>query len=83
MTIRAEFGRAAVRDHRAHFALHAAVLAAAGRAVADPVLAELQVNHVAFFEVDDLVGHAGQRHRIRRQEVLAGALTGADAEHQR
>jgi hypothetical protein len=31
----------------------------------------LQVDHVAFFQVDDLVGGAGQRHRVRGDEVLA------------
>jgi hypothetical protein len=49
--------------------------------VDDPVLARLQVDHVALFEVDDLVGHAGQRHRVAREEVLAAVL--ARAEDQR
>jgi hypothetical protein len=33
----------------------------------DPVFAQLQVDHVAFFQVDDLVGHAGQGHGIAGQ----------------
>jgi hypothetical protein len=47
--------------------------------VLDPVAPELQVGDVAFLEVHDALGHAGERHRIRREERLAVA----DAEHQR
>ena len=32
-----------------------------------PVLATLQVHHIAFFEVDNLIGHTGQRHCITGQ----------------
>jgi hypothetical protein len=42
--------------------------------VDDPVLAQLQVHHVAFFQVDDLVGHAGQGHGVAGQEVLLPVL---------
>ena len=70
VAVRAEFGRAGVRVHRAHLALDGAP-AACRAACDDPVLAELQVDDVAFFEVDDLVGHAGQRHRVGGEEVLA------------
>jgi hypothetical protein len=65
----AQFGGAAVRVHGAHRAVHRPP-AARGVARADPVPAHLQVDHVAFFEVDDLVGDAGQRHRVAGQEVL-------------
>ncbi len=47
--------------------------------VDDPVALQLQVDHVAFFQVDDLVGGAGQRHRVRGEEVFAFA----DADDQR
>jgi hypothetical protein len=51
------------------------------RLVHDPVAAQLQVDHVAFFQIDDLVRDASQRHRVARQEVLATVL--ADAQDQR
>jgi hypothetical protein len=80
-----QFGGAAVRVHRAHRAVDGAV--APGRPLRigrrDPHAAQLQVDHVAFFQVDDLVGHAGQRHRVAGQEVFALALAAADAQHQR
>ena len=38
--------------------------------VDDPVARQLQVDHVAFFQIDDLVGRAGQRHRVGGDEVL-------------
>ena len=63
--------------HRAHLALHALVAAVAARH--DPVLAHLQVDHVTLFEVVDLVGHAGQRHRVGGEKTLAVA----DPQHQR
>ncbi len=73
VAVGAELGRAAVRLHGAHLAVDRAQAAVtAGRVAADdPVLAQLQVDDVAFFEVDDLVGHAGQRHRVASEEVLA------------
>ena len=70
----AQLGGAAVRLHGLHRAVHGLVAA-----VDDPVAAELQVDHVALFQVDDLVGHAGQRHRVAGQEVLLLA----HAQHQR
>jgi hypothetical protein len=77
----AEFGSAAVGVHGLDLALHG--LVAAGRRVeaAQPVAAQLQVDDVALFQVDDLVRHAGQRHRVGGDEVLAMAF--ADAQHQR
>ena len=47
------------------------------------MLAELDVGDVALFEVDDLVGHAGERHRVGSEEGLAGAGLAADAQDQR
>ena len=49
----------------------------------DPVLAELDVGDVAFLQVDDLVGDAGERHRVGGEEGLARAGVDADAEDQR
>jgi len=49
--------------------------------VLDPVLARLQVDHVALFQVDDLVGHAGQGHGVRGQKAL-GLVRAAHAQHQ-
>ena len=46
---------------------------ALGVGVDDPVLAELDVDDVAFFQVDDLVGDAGERHRVGGEEGLARA----------
>ena len=40
----------------------------------------MQVDQVAFVQVDDLVGHAGQGHRVAGQEMLATAL--AHTEHE-
>jgi hypothetical protein len=45
--------------------------ARAGRPAHDPVAAQLQVDQVALFQVDDLVGHAGQGHGVAGQKVLA------------
>ena len=83
MAVRPELGRAAVGLHGAHLALHALEALGAACARAHPVLAHLQVHHVAFLEVDDLVGDAGQRHGVAREEPLALALASADAQHQR
>jgi hypothetical protein len=80
VAVGAQLGRAAVGVHGAHDPLHR-VVAAAGVGAADPGLAQLQVYHVAFFQVDDLVGHAGQRHRVAGQEVLARGGA-AHAQHQ-
>jgi hypothetical protein len=72
----AQLGRAAVGLHRLHRPLHRPV-----GLVDDPVAAQLQVHHVAFLQIDDLVGHAGQRHRVAGQEVLA--MPAAHAQDQR
>jgi len=53
-----------------------------GRWVFDPVAARLQVDHVALFQVNDLVGHTGQSHGVRGQEALGGVGT-AHAHDQR
>jgi len=82
MAVGAQFSRAAVRLHRAHWALHGHVAAGGGVAAGDPGLAQLHVDDVAFFQVDDLVGHAGQRHRVAGQKVLAARLR-ANAQDQR
>ena len=76
VAVRPQLGRAAHGLHGAHRALH-------GLAVArhDPVLAQLHVHRVAFFQVDDLVGHAGQGHGVAGQKVLLAV--GAEAQHQR
>jgi hypothetical protein len=47
------------------------------------VLAQLQVDHVAFFQVDDLVGDAGQGHGVAGQEAFVGVGALAHAQHQR
>ena len=52
-------------------------------AIDDGVAAEADVGDVAVFEIDDLVGRPGQRHRIGGEEGLARALLRPDAEHQR
>ncbi len=48
-------------------------------AIDDPAALQLQVHHVAFVQVNDLVGDAGQRHGVGGEEILAFA----DAHDQR
>ena len=78
VAVGAELGRAAVRVHGAHRALHA-LEAVVGRARADPPAAQLQIDQVVLFQVDDLVGHAGQGHGVGGEE----GLVLAHAQHQR
>ena len=47
--------------------------------VDDPPRGQLQIDHVAVFQVDDLVGRAGQGQRVGGQEVLVLA----QPDHQR
>jgi len=47
--------------------------------VDEPHPAQLQVRDIAFFQVDEAIGHAGQSQCIRGQEVLIDA----HADHQR
>ena len=77
VAVGAELDRAAVRLHRLDRALLGAERLACG--IADPVAAQLQVDQVAFGQVADLVGHAGQRHRVAGQEIFAVT----HAQHQR
>ena len=77
VAVGAEFGGTAVRVHRLYRTV-GCFQALTG--VFDPVLAWLQVDHVAFFQIDDLVGHAGQCHGIAGQVV--GAV-GRQAQDQR
>ncbi|CUJ06086.1 Uncharacterised protein [Achromobacter xylosoxidans] len=65
VAVGAEFSRAGVHLHGMHLAFH---ILAVG--VHDPDARQLQVDDVAVFQVDDLVGGAGQRQRVRGQEVL-------------
>jgi hypothetical protein len=48
-------------------------------AVHHPVFAQLDVDHVAFFQVHDLVGHTGECHRVAGQK----GFTLADTQNQR
>jgi hypothetical protein len=79
VAIRPEVHCAAVGVDGAHRAIGLAERFAA--ATHNPVAAALQVGNVAFFEVDDLVGDARQRHGIARQEVRLA--TRAHTQHQR
>ena len=79
VAVRPEFDRAAVRQHRAH--RPPAHTNAFVRAIDDPVLARLQIDHVAFFKIDDLIGDAGQRHGIAGQKIFGTVL--AHAQDQR
>lgn len=74
VAVRAELGRAGMGVHGFHFALDRTAVD-----VDDPVAGQLQVDHVAFFQIDDLVSGAGQRHRVGGDEVLVLA----DADDQR
>ena len=65
MAVRAEVDRAQAGIDRLHLAGHLAAVA-----VEDPHARELNVDDVAFLEIDDLIGRAGERHRVRGQEVL-------------
>ena len=76
VAVGAEFGRAAVRVHGAHRALLGAQRLA--RLVEQPVAAALQIDQVALLQIDDLVGHAGQRHRIAGNEMLAALAYAQD-----
>ena len=73
VAIGAQFGCTAVRQHSFDRALCGAQ---ALTGIFDPVFAQLQVDHIAFFQVDDLVGHAGQGHGVAGQIMRA---IGADA----
>ena len=70
-----ELGRAAVCQHRLDRALCRSHGLA--RLVKQPVLAQLHVDQVAFFEVDDLVGDAGQGHGVAGQKMLLAVLAHA------
>ena len=59
VAVRAEFCRTAVCMHRFHGALYAIVFA-----VFNPILAQLNVDQVTFFEVHNLIGHTCQGHGI-------------------
>ena len=41
----------------------------------DPVFADLQIHHIAFFEIDDLIRDASKRHRIRCKKIFSIFLT--------
>ncbi len=72
MAVRAELGRATVCQHgldRAIGGLNRLV-----GFVDEPVFAQLHIHHVALFQVDDLVGHAGQGHRVAGQEMFLTVL---------
>src|SRR5690606_20227547 len=81
VAVRAQLGRAGVHLHCVHLALDRLALG-----VGNPHPRQLQVDDVAVFQVDDLVGGAGQRQGVGRQEVLVlahahdqgRALAGAD-----
>ena len=74
MAVGAKLGRAGVHMHGLDGAINGLAVA-----VHDPHVAQLQVGDVAVFQVDDLVGGAGQRQCVRCQKVLA--ITASD--HQR
>ena len=79
VAVRAQLGRATVRQHGFDRALgggHRFV-----GFVDQPVFAQLHIDHVAFIQVDDLIGNPGQGHRVRGQKVL-GAIF-ADTQNQR
>ena len=79
VAVGAEFGRATVCQNGFDRALrrgHGFVLF-----VKKPVLSELQIHQVAFVEVDDLIGHTGQSHRVAGQKVFLPIL--AHTENQR
>lgn len=65
VAVRAQLGRARVRVHGFHFALDGLAID-----VDDPAARQLQVDHVAFFQVNDLVGRAGQRHGVGGNKVF-------------
>ncbi len=88
MPIGPELGRAGVRLHRAQRALGGSERLAA--AVKNPIAPQLQIDHIAFGQIDDLIGHAGQRHgvagevvRLLRLRGAALSLTTAHPQHQR
>ena len=70
MTVRAEIDGAGIGMDGQHRALDRLVVQ-----VGDGDAVQPHVDHVAFAQIDDLVGGAGQRHRIRRQEIFAVAET--------
>jgi len=68
-----QFGRAAVGLYRANGALRRRQCLPLG--IGQPVAAQLQIHHVAFGQVDDLVGHPSQGHGIAGQ-VMRSRLIG-------
>ena len=69
MTVWAQFGRATVRQHGLDGALH--LSQALATLAHNPVTTGLQVHQVAFFQVNNLIGHTCQSHGIAGQEALA------------
>ena len=72
MPVRAQLGGATVRQHR----LDRALRRREGfvRRVHQPIFTQLQVDHVTFFQVDNLVGHAGQGHGVAGQKMFSATL---------
>ena len=66
MAIGPQIGRAAVGVHGFHGAFGWLVIT-----TDDPVFAQLDVHHIAFFKVNNLVGDAGQRHGVAGQKGFA------------
>ena len=76
VAIWAEFGGTAVGMHGFDGALSRRQ---ALSGVFDPVFAQLRIHHIAFFQIDDLVGYSSQRHGVAGQ--VMGAIA-ADAHNQ-
>ncbi len=82
--VRPQLGRPAVRLHRAHRALRRALRLAA--ALHNQVAARLQIDHIAFGQINKLVCDAGQRHHVAGQVLRiepARLQATAQAQHQR
>jgi len=76
MAIGAQLGGAAVGMHGFDRALDPAVVA-----VNHPVFSELDIDQVTLFQIDNLIRHARQRHRVAGEKVFELVL--AQAQNQR
>ena len=74
-----ELGRATVCVHGSHGALQRGDSHL--RLVNDPIFAQLNIHQITFFKVHDLVGHAGQCHRITGKKMFPTVLP--HTQHQR
>ena len=78
VTIRPQLSCATVGMHGLDHALHRLACL-----VDHPIFAQLHIDHVALFHIEDLVGHARQGHGVAGQKILAVGEVCAHTQDQR